>query len=98
MVKKSFNPYCIISASILAGMIYFSFKAPGNVSGRTKVKKWDQYTDDELEKIASDFAYATSGDYDKAVWRLQDPDYTKKLLPGYLKAIKEFEKKHNIKL
>lgn len=48
----------------------------------------------ELIMIASDYAYATGGNLDRAIWNLTDPDYTKKLLPVYKKAIKDWEKKY----
>jgi hypothetical protein len=55
-------------------------------------------TEKELIKIASDYAYATSSDLDRATYRLLDPDYTKTLLPKYKKAIKEFEMRSKTKL
>jgi hypothetical protein len=63
-----------------------------------KVGATKKLTDAQLEKIASDYAYVTSSDYDRAVYRLQDPDYTDKLLPQYLKAIKDYEKRRKIKI
>ena len=53
---------------------------------------------EELEQIASDFAYVTGGDEEKAIYRLVDPDYTDTLLPKYKKAIEEWEQKHGEKV
>jgi antirestriction protein len=52
-------------------------------------------SENELEQIASDYAYATSSDYDRAVYRLLDSDYTNTLLPKYISDIKEWELKNN---
>ena len=57
-----------------------------------------KYTVSQLKKIANNAAYATGGDLDKMTYRLLDKDYTDKLLPMYLKAIKEHEEKYNTKL
>jgi len=46
-----------------------------------------KYTNKQLEKIANDYAYVTSGDVDKLTYRLLDKDNTEKLLPVYLKNI-----------
>jgi hypothetical protein len=55
-------------------------------------------TEKELIKIASDYAYVTSSDQDRAIYRLTDPDFTNVLLPKYKKAIKDWEKKNKIKI
>jgi len=60
------------------------------------VKK--KYTEKQLEKLADDYAYVTSGDLDRALFYLFDPEYTDTLIPKYEKAIKDYEKKHNIKI
>jgi hypothetical protein len=60
------------------------------------VKK--KFTNKQLEKIASDYAYVTGGDLDKLTYRLLDKDYTEKLLPVYLKSISDFEKKYDMKI
>jgi hypothetical protein len=60
------------------------------------VKK--KYTEKQLEKLADDYAYVTSGDLDRALFWLFDPEYTDTLIPKYEKAVKDYEKKHNIKI
>jgi polyhydroxyalkanoate synthesis regulator phasin len=60
------------------------------------VKK--KYTEKQLEKLADDYAYVTSGDLDRALFWLFDPEYTDTLIPKYEKAIKDYEKKHNVKI
>jgi hypothetical protein len=57
-----------------------------------------KYTVSQLKKIANNAAYATGGDLDKMTYRLLDKDYTDKLLPMYLKSIKDHEEKYNTKL
>lgn len=68
---------------------------PGFKKLKPKRKKYSRYTPDELEKIASDYAYATGSDYDRAVWNLQDPDFGEELLKKYFKAIDDWEKENN---
>lgn len=58
----------------------------------------NKYTNKQLEKIANDYAYVTSGDVDKLTYRLLDKDNTEKLLPVYLKSIFDFEKKYKTKI
>lgn len=51
-----------------------------------------------LLKLADDYAYATSGNLDRAIYNLLDPQYTKTLIPKYKKAIKEWEIKNKTKI
>jgi hypothetical protein len=69
------------------------FKGHKRIAGANK-----KYTKKQLEKIASDYAYVTEADFDKVTYRLLDKDYTKKLLPVYLKAIQDWKKKYNVKV
>lgn len=55
-------------------------------------------SEEKLIEIASDYAYVTSGNEDRAINNLLDPDYTKTLLPKYKAAIKAFEKKYKTKV
>ena len=68
-------------------------KGKRGVSG---IKK--KYTEKQLEKLADDYAYVTSGDLDRALFWLFDPEYTETLIPKYEKAIKDYEIKHNVKI
>lgn len=70
-----------------------TFKGLKKIAGVNK-----KYTNKQLEKIANDYAYVTSGDVDKLTYRLLDKDNTQKLLPIYLKSISDFEKKYNMKI
>jgi hypothetical protein len=51
-----------------------------------------------LLKLADDYAYATSGNLDRAIYNLLDPEYTKTLIPKYKKAIKDWEIKNKTKI
>ena len=51
-----------------------------------------------LLKLADDYAYATSGNLDRAIYNLLDPQYTKTLIPKYKKAIKDWEIKNKTKI
>lgn len=56
------------------------------------------YTEKQLREIANDYAYITSSDLDRAIYNLLDSDFTKKLLPKYLKTIAEDAEKHKQKM
>ena len=56
------------------------------------------YTEKQLRQIASDYAYLTSGDLDRATYNLLDTDFTKVLLPVYLKVIRDNAKKRGTKM
>jgi hypothetical protein len=70
---------------------------PTNVGGVKKIGA-TKLSEKQLIKIASDYAYVTSSDEDRAIYRLTDPDFTNVLLPKYKKAIKDWEKKNKIKI
>ena len=70
----------------------------GYVAKSKKIGVIKKYTKKQLEKIASDYAYVTEADFDKVTYRLLDKDNTQKLLPIYLKAIKDWKKKNNVKI
>ena len=70
----------------------------GYVPKSKKIGVVKKYTKKQLEKIASDYAYVTQGDFDKVTYRLLDKDYTEKLLPVYLKAIEDYKKQYNVKV
>ena len=75
-------------------------KAKKVVAKKTATKKVGavKLSEQKLIDIASDYAYATSGNYDRAVYNLLDPDFTKILLPKYKAAIKAFEIKNKTKV
>jgi len=56
------------------------------------------YTDTQLKKIADDYAYITSGNLERITYNLLDPDFTKVLLPKYLKVIAADAKKRGAKM
>ena len=54
--------------------------------GKTKKIK-SKYPTLDLLKLADDYAYVTSGNLDRIVNNLLDPEYTKKLIPNDLTEI-----------
>ena len=55
----------------------------------------ENFSEEELIQIASDYAYVISGNEERATYQLLDKDYTHTLLPKYISAIKKFESKYN---
>jgi hypothetical protein len=76
-------------------IVHKKMEQGGNIGNVASEFTPQDYTNRELKIIASDYAYATSGDLDRATYRLLDPEFTNILLPRYIKEIRNWEETNN---